>query len=128
MDFYRIFRFLVSGGTSACVEYGSFTALIYFFHTAVYIAQPISFCCGLVTSYLLNKFWVFSVASKSAKKKEFILFIALGVTNLLVTTGMVQVMVDNIHLNEFIAKIIIMLCVACWNFIIFKKLIFKTES
>lgn len=121
-DSKKIVKFLISGGSAAAVEYAFFILIILWGATAV-VAQPVSFCAGLAVSFLLNKHWVFS--SKGSVKKEIPAFIALGLTNLVVTTGIVWIFTDYLHILPLIAKVIVMGMVACWNFIIFNKMIFR---
>lgn len=121
----RIIRFVISGGSAAIIEYGTFLLLSLALHTNVLVANSISFLCGLITSFLLNKHWVFG--SKNAAHKEFVHYFILAIVNLCISTGLVWFMV-NIHIPSFVAKLIAMVIIAIWNYFIFSRLIFKSTD
>lgn len=124
----KIVKFLISGGCSAAFEYVTFIILLHFFAVAPIYAQPISFACGVITSYTLNKFWVFASDKKTIERKETALFASLAIFNLLVTTSLMGLFVHTLHIPAFGAKLFLMLCVATWNYIIFNKIIFKVTA
>lgn len=57
---HRFLRFLISGGSAAAVEYASFFILQTTLGLEWLLAsQSLSFVCGFVISFLLNRHWVF---------------------------------------------------------------------
>lgn len=123
----RIVRFIFSGGLAALTEYAIYLLLFFGLGSHVVFAQAFSFCGGLVVSYLMNKFWVFSDTKRAEYKKEFALFALLGGTNLVVTSLLIQVLVGGLHIYAPVAKLALMACVATWNYIIFQKIIFRKK-
>ena len=121
----RIVKFLFSGVSAAGLEYVVFLLLEYLTDTPTTVSQAISFSCGLVVSFILNKFWVFEAKSKSAYKREAILFLIVGFSNLVITTALIGVL--SMYMAAFIAKFILMACVATWNYLLFKSVIFKNR-
>jgi len=80
---------------------------------------------GLVSSFLLNKFWSFNT-SHTAKQtaKQGLLVAALVGFNLLIT-NLVIVYLHKLHIGPEISKIITTGMITCWNYILYKKHIFK---
>jgi putative flippase GtrA len=120
----KLVRFLVSGGSAALVEYCTFLFLGSTFHINIFFANSLSFLCGLIVSFLLNKRWVFR--SKKKTYGEFIRYFILALVNLAISNIAIDLLVNGVHLKQFIAKIYVMMIIALWNYIIFSKLIFHS--
>lgn len=123
MNYKRLSKFIISGGSAAVVEYGSFLLFVNYIKIDVLVANGISFGCGLVVSFLLNKIWVFQ--SGSAAHREFIKYFILAIVNLLISTLFVGIMINSLGILPFIAKLVMMVLIAIWNYLLFSKLIFK---
>jgi len=122
----KFIKFLLSGGSAASVEYGSFLVLIILLNVPILGANIVSFLCGLGVSFLLNRVWVFKSAGQ--KKSEFARYFLLAVINLLLSTVIMGALVYNVGMSENFAKLIVMVLIASWNFVIFSKLIFKSKK
>lgn len=118
---HKILKFLVSGGLAAATEYGVF-ALMQAAELSLFFAQTSSFLCGFVVSFSMNRQWVFK--SKGQMRKQLIQYGALASVNLVLTNVLMSVFVYTLHINNLVAKIIMMAMVAVWNYVIFSKLIF----
>lgn len=57
-------------------------------------------------------------------RKQLIQYGALASVNLVLTNVLMSVFVYTLHINNLVAKIIMMAMVAVWNYVIFSKLIF----
>lgn len=119
----KIVLFLISGASAAAIEYMAFLSLEYLTNINTMASQAISFCCGLVVSFVLNKYWVFKDRASVAYKRQAMSFFILGIMNLIVTTVLIGVI--TIYITPFVAKIILMICVAVWNYLILNAIIFR---
>lgn len=122
---YKPVRFLISGGSAAITEYTLFLLLVAFLpsHPIFLIAaQSLSFGGGLIVSFLLNRSWVFESTAKESKKM-FTKYLLLALINLFITNILIILLEPVLPL--YIAKFVVMLMIASWNFIIFKTLIFR---
>jgi putative flippase GtrA len=118
--YHKVLKFLISGGLAAATEYGSF--LLFTLALPVVAANALSFTMGLIVSFSLNRSWVFG--SKGDTKKKFTQYLLLALINLMLGSLIIFVLVG-LGISAFVAKIIIMLLIASWNYLIFSKMIFK---
>ncbi len=121
-------RYLFVGGTAFAVEYSTF-ALLNAIGSNINVAQSLSFLCGLAVSFLGNRLFAFRNMTTHDyvhdTHKQSFYFLMLGITNLLVSNLLIAILAGSFLLHPLIAKIIVVALVAIWNFILFKKVIFK---
>ena len=122
IDIKRVFRFLVSGGSAAAVEFFVFIFLLGWINNT-FAVNSISFLCGLMVSFSLNRKWVFG--SNANVKKQFVEYFALALINMLLSGGLVYLLVDVWGLAAWAGKILVMDIIACNNYILFSRFIFK---
>lgn len=112
----------MSGSLAAGTEYAVFL-LLHHVGLLLIAANVLSFSCGLAISFLLNKHWVFS--RKGGVTKQFIIYAILAAVNVCISSGLIIAFVDHLNVPALIAKIIVMGMIACWNYVIFRNVIFK---
>lgn len=123
----RIVKFLITGGTAAAVEYLAFVAMqLALGDRWLLISQSASFACGFVVSFLLNRAWVFK--SGGEFKSELLKYAAIASINLVIGNAAMLLLTGPADLNEYAAKLAVMVCIAGWNYMIFSKLIFKQRT
>lgn len=120
----QIWRFLVTGGLSAVVDFGLYVALL---ATGLHvnIAKTLSFIAGTTTAYLINRRWTFQ-APPSTKR-----FVAVCV--LYALTYAVQVGINYVFYMEFddkpwrvpVAFVIAQGTATVINFIVQRAVIFR---
>ena len=123
---HRSVRFVLSGALSSVVEYVSFVVLSLLLPWPVVVVQPVSFLCGVASSYSLNRFWVFR--SSSSYVKSLSQFMLLACFNALASTFLMYVVTEFGGIDKFVAKVAIMAIIAIWNYVVFSKLIFRSNS
>lgn len=87
------------------------------------LANMIAYMIGFWVSFTLNRIWSFQ--SKTDIGRQLLLYSMLFVFNLGVTSFLMYVLSDIIGIVPHISKIIVMFAIVSWNFIIFKKIIYK---
>lgn len=122
----KAIKFLISGATAALVEYVVFLAL----HAIqgpewIIFSQSISFMCGFVVSFLLNKNWVFK--SVGGTSRELQKYSILAGVNLILSNLALWLFVDTLAVVFWAAKFIVMAMVATWNYFIFQRIIFRSK-
>jgi len=124
---YRVVKFLISGGSAAFVEYIIFVCLsLYLGPTLIIISQTVSFLAGFAVSFILNKEWVFGSAGDT--KKQLSKYCLLAGINLVLSNLALWIFIDQLDINHFIAKFIVMGMVALWNYALFARFIFKPRA
>lgn len=117
----RVLRFLISGGLAFTVEYIAFIMLIYVFNIGLAISNVISFCLGLIASFILNKYWVFNDNQKS--KKQPVIYGSLAICNLAISTLVIST--AGAVVEPAIVKVVMVISIAIWNYFIYKYFIFS---
>lgn len=124
----RMFRYIIAGGTSFVVEYGSFLMLYYGGHLSAVMANTISFILSLITSFSLNKLWVFKSEQQDRHvAHQLVLYACVAAFNVVMTDIIIHWLVG-VRVPAFAAKMLLIILVAIWNFFVFQKLIFKTQK
>ncbi|MGV0782269.1 GtrA family protein [Mycolicibacterium peregrinum] len=129
----QAFRFLVTGGLAAIVDFGLYVTLLRLFSTVwhvdedvrVNVAKTISFIAGTTTAYLINRRWTFQAPPSRAR------FIAVCV--LYALTYAVQVGINFVFYMQFenqpwrvpVAFVIAQGTATVINFIVQRAVIFK---
>lgn len=120
-------RYLVSGGTAFSLEYVAFLFLFYIVSAPSVAANTVSFMIGFVVSFGLNKLWVFHGDQGKKTQHQIGLYFALALVNLAITNIAILWLIE-VGTPGYAAKIVLIGCVAVWNFILFSKLIFNRSK
>ena len=72
----HLFRFVISGGLSACVDFGLTLFLQFVVGTGYPVAKAVGFFFGTLTAYMINRRWTFQA---EASTKRFLVTMALYV-------------------------------------------------
>lgn len=120
----RLLRFLLSGGTAAVVEYTTFI-LLQSGHGAdgLLLSQSVSFACGFIVSFVLNRHWVFR--SSGTWGTELTKYGALAAINLVLSNIAISLLVGPLGAPPLLAKLAVMAMVVAWNYVIFSRLVFR---
>jgi len=121
----RLLKFLISGTTAAIVEYLTFLLLFNVCNLYIIEANLISFVFGLITSFILNRRWVFR--SDNSIHSDFSRYLTLAIVNSILGSLLLSLLVGGLSVAPYIAKLIVMITIAIWNYIIFSKFIFKQK-
>jgi len=92
----------------------------------ILLANSLSFSCGLVISFTLNKLWVFKAEGNG--KGQFGMYLLLALVNLCISNAILWLTVKQLGVPALIAKIGTMLVIAGWNYLIFSRLIFARRQ
>jgi putative flippase GtrA len=120
-------KFLVGGSITFVVEYGIFYGLYVSLAWPLLLANSISFGAGLAISFMFNRMWAFkSTGYKRGSHHQAVLYAILAVTNLIMNNLIVGSLIYA-GLDAKISKIIAILTIATWNFLVYKHVIFKED-
>jgi putative flippase GtrA len=126
LDVREQFRYIVSGLSAFLVDYIIFLFVFLVIGLGPVISGVLSFVCGAITGFLLQRHWTFKIRSRSMIRKQLGLYIALALFNLIFTAGALAV--SKKYIPSEIAKLAIIVLIATWNYLIYRNAIFKKED
>ena len=121
----QFLRYLAVGLACAGLEYASFLALHHGLAWSLLAANTVAFSLGLLSSFLINKFWVFHGRQQYQTRYQFVAYCALALFNYSVGTGLLIYLASSLHVGAWLAKILSMAAIVVWNFAIYKKVIYR---
>ena len=126
-SFIQFFRYLFVGGFAAVVNIGFLFIFTDMFGIHYIISNILSFILGLITNYLLSISFVFNTEKVSDRKKEFIVYGAIGLIGLAIDTALMFILTSVFSIYYMISKVIATFITFIWNFIA-RKLMYKKEG
>lgn len=125
--FHPLVKYVVSGGSSACVNLGMLYLLTEYAQVHYLQSAVFAFIVAFFISFLLQKFWTFQDMRKDVIHRQMIWFLVLSLLNLLVNTLLIYSLVEYMHLWYLAAAVMSGALLAVSNFLIYKHVIFATE-
>ena len=112
------------GVGSTLVDFGLFTLLHLLAGIPTLPANIISYSCGIVNSFVFNRRWTFADRREKSARRQFVQFVVVSLSALLVNTCVVQAlapqfsaMINNAATGALLAKVCATGIGMCWNFI-----------
>lgn len=122
----QFIKYLFVGGTSFLLDYGLFLLLYKQFGVFEVYANAISVFVAFWYNFLLNKFWSFE--SNDDFFKQILYYLALMFFNMLFSSGFIYIIDKRVGISPVIGKVIAMVLIVGWNFILYKTVIFKSKN
>jgi len=116
-------RYFIIGASSFFLEYLLFFIFIKVFDLWAIYANTIVFTIIFIYNFIFNRIWTFQ--SKGSIKKQFLRYFMLFLFNLGATNGVIYLFSEIGSLSPFVSKIIVMCAIVPWNFIMYKKVIYR---
>lgn len=117
----RTAKYLFAGGSSALIELLIFQSLCSLLHDSVVVANLIAIACSTVYNFAFNRNVTFKSSSNVVRSG--VLYCLLLLFNSAFSTCFIAV-ASGMGLLPIVAKIISMCCTVCWNYVIYRKVIF----
>lgn len=117
-------KYVVVGATSLVIDAGLLYALTEQVHLNYLLSAAASFWMALVYNFLLNKFWSFGNKERDYAG-QFAKYMLLIGFNFIFTLTFIFLLVEAFSVNYIISKVVSVGIITIWNFIIYKKIIFK---
>jgi putative flippase GtrA len=119
----QLMRYLVIGFSTAAIEF----TLLFVFKDIVGLtvlwANSAALSIVFWFNFLLNRFWSFK--SKVDIRKQLIMYAILFLINLGASDLMMYLLVTQLRIMYLFAKVFAMGAIVCWNFFLYRKVIYK---
>ena len=103
-EYIRLIKFAFVGVFNTAVDWFVFFVMNTLIGIPVIVSQPTAYACGVVCSYVGNKFFTFKSKSK-VTVAETVKFVIVNLISLGISTLVITLLVKNAGWNEYIAKI-----------------------
>ena len=115
-------KYLGVGAGTALLELALFWLLSSPLHLDVAIANVIAVVVATVTNFLLNRSVTFASTSNPARSA--VLYALLFAFNTAFSTITISYFAS-LGAPAIVVKVITMACIVCWNFVLYRKVVFK---
>jgi putative flippase GtrA len=122
-SFGQFKRYLVTGFLCFGIEYALFNILFRLVGLGYIWANSIALATVFWVNFLMNRYWSFK--SRKSLKVQLPLYAILFAFNILATNVLMYLLSDLAGINPSISKLLVMGAVVSWNFILYKKVIYR---
>lgn len=124
--FKHISRFSIVGAVNTLIDFLMFTIFNELVGVGYMTSQVLGYSFGIMNSFIFNKKWTFK--DRKANKKtlyELLQFIIINLISLIITVIAMNLLVKNLNINVYVAKIIVTFIAQITNFLAYKLLVFN---
>ena len=120
--FFQAIKYLIVGGSSAFIELVLFQLLSAVFAIPLAAANVTAVVVSTVFNFLVNRNVTFK--STSNPLRSLVLYLVLFAFNMTFSTMCISLLAAQ-GVYPLVAKVFTMACIVLWNFVLYKKVIFK---
>lgn len=128
--FYNKFPHLILygiiGSFTAALDFATFYCLNQFVGLYYLIANCVSVLVGISTSFFLNRSYNFKVKDKPIRR--FLTFLSVGLAGLCLSNLILWIGIDFLQLDEIFTKLLSIVLVVFFQFLLNKYITFKVEK
>jgi len=123
-NYIYFIRYVLLAGIATVIDFLVLYSLTEYAHVWYFISSALSYLCGMVTNFALNK--IFNFANRSRKIiRQFSVFASVALVGLALNQLIIYLLVEHSGLWYIYAKFISVMIVMIYSFIGHKKLTFK---
>lgn len=124
---YKLFKFGIVGVMNTAVDFLVYTVLVSVLGWGLYVSQVISYSCGMLNSYVINRKWTFSTKN-GFFSWELVRFILLNLSMMLLGMAIIWFCTQQLMLHKLVAKLISTVLVLVVNFLVSNFWVFRSKS
>ncbi|MCI9458585.1 MAG: GtrA family protein [Oscillospiraceae bacterium] len=123
----KILKFGVTGVMNTAVDFVVYTVLVSVCGMGLYVSQMISYCCGMLNSYVINRKWTFDTRN-GFFSLELVKFVVLNLAMMLLGMGIIYLCVEQLGLHKLLGKLISTVLVMAINFVLSNFWVFRNKG
>ena len=124
---YKLYKFGMVGVMNTAVDFLVYTVLVSVLGWGLYVSQVISYSCGMLNSYVINRKWTFSTKN-GFFSWELVRFILLNLSMMLLGMAIIWFCTQQLMLHKLVAKLISTVLVLVVNFLVSNFWVFRSKS
>ena len=124
---YKLIKFGIVGVMNTAVDFLVYTLRVSVFGWGLYISQVISYSCGMLNSYVINRKWTFSTEN-GFFSWELVRFVLLNLSMMLLGMAIIWFCTQHLLLHKLVAKLISTVLVLIVNFLVSNFWVFRSKS
>lgn len=121
---YSFFRYLLIGTSTFVIDFGLFNLLSLGAGVKPIVANLTSTFLSLFFNFTMSNFWTFKLG-KARQLKKLSKYAVLAVFNYIFGNVAMYLFIEYTDINHNVAKAIITITVVAWNFLLYKKWVFR---
>ncbi len=121
----QVILFIFSGSVAALTNLGVFYFLLRMVDLWYLTATVIAFLCSVAVGFYLQKNITFKGKTIRSGKQQVMLFLSVSLINLVIDALLMLFFVEVLVLHTILAKVVTLTLLACWNFFIYQRIIFR---
>lgn len=121
--FRNLILYGIIGSCSSGLDFLLYSMFVEFFGWHYILSNCISVLAGISTSFILNRSYNFKVKDKT--KTRFAIFLTIGLCGMLVSNLILYLCIDVMDLNKIISKILSIVLVVAFQFVLNKYITFR---
>ena len=124
--FHHLVLYGIIGSFSSGLDFLIYTLLVQLVGLQYLVANCISVVAGISTSFYLNRNYNFKV--KDHTKRRFSIFLSVGLCGLVMSNLILYLCIDNLGMDKLISKLLSIVLVVFFQFLVNKYLTFKPTN
>lgn len=123
----KLFKFGITGIMNTVVDFAVYTVLVSLAGMGLYVSQVISYCCGMLNSYAVNRKWTFDTKN-GFFSLELVKFIVLNLAMMLLGMGIIYLCVEQMGFRKLVGKLVSTVLVMAINFVVSNLWVFRNKG
>ena len=124
--YHHLVLYGIIGSFSSGLDFLIYTLLVQLVGLQYLVANCISVVAGISTSFYLNRNYNFKV--KDHTKRRFSIFFTVGLCGLVMSNLILYLCIDNLGMDKLISKLLSIVLVVFFQFLVNKYLTFKPTN
>lgn len=126
----QVLRYLFFGACTTLVNMVVFGVLRSVVRMELQVANILSILCAILFAYVTNKLFVFDARDRTLGEstQEFLRFSGMRVITMTVEVLGVEILTRPLHINEYLSKLAMQFVIILLNYIISKRIVFRTKT